>query len=49
MGLIPKEWEVSNLTNIANYQNGLAMQKFPPENDADCFKVLKIKEYGKVL
>lgn len=44
LGLIPKEWEVSNLTNIANYQNGLAMQKFPPENDADCFKVLKIKE-----
>ena len=43
-GLIPKRWEVSTLTKIANYQNGLAMQKFPPENSEDCFKVLKIKE-----
>lgn len=43
-GLIPKGWKVSNLTGIANYQNGLAMQKFPPENSEDYFKVLKIKE-----
>ena len=43
-GPIPKEWEVNNLTGIANYQNGLAMQKFPPETPEDSFKVLKIKE-----
>ena len=43
-GPIPKGWEVNNLTGIANYQNGLAMQKFPPENPEDSFKVLKIKE-----
>ena len=43
-GPIPKEWVVNNLTGIANYQNGLAMQKFPPETPEDSFKVLKIKE-----
>ena len=43
-GPIPKGWEVNNLTGIANYQNGLAMQKFPPETPEDSFKVLKIKE-----
>ena len=43
-GLIPKGWEVNNLTGIANYQNGLAMQKFPPETPENSFKVLKIKE-----
>ena len=43
-GPIPKGWKVNNLTGIANYQNGLAMQKFPPENPEDYFKVLKIKE-----
>ena len=43
-GPIPIGWKVSNLTGISNYQNGLAMQKFPPEDSADCFKVLKIKE-----
>lgn len=43
-GLIPNGWKVSNLTSIANYQNGLAMQKFPPKNSEDYFKVLKIKE-----
>ena len=43
-GPIPKGWKVSNLTGIANYQNGLAMQKFPPESSEESFKVLKIKE-----
>ena len=43
-GPIPKGWGVNNLTGIANYQNGLAMQKFPPETPEDSFKVLKIKE-----
>ncbi len=43
-GLIPKGWKVSNLTEIATYQNGLAMQKFPPENLEDSYKVLNIKE-----
>lgn len=43
-GPIPKGWKVSTLTEIANYQNGLAMQKFAPENPDDAFRVLKIRE-----
>ncbi len=32
------------MTDIADYLNGLAMQKFRPENDDDGLPVLKIKE-----
>lgn len=50
LGMIPDGWEVDCLSNIANYLNGLAMQKFRPENEKEFLKVLKIKELrqGKV-
>lgn len=47
LGMIPEEWKVGRLTEIASYMNGLAMQKFPPENNEDSLPVLKIKELGQ--
>lgn len=42
---IPKDWEVKSLFQIANYINGLACQKFRPENETDhCLPVIKIRE-----
>lgn len=46
LGEIPVGWEVSNLTNIANYKNGLAMQKFRP-TEKHWLPVLKIKELNQ--
>lgn len=39
-----ESWEVKPLDEIANYLNGLACQKYPPQNDVDKLPVLKIKE-----
>ncbi|WP_149426721.1 restriction endonuclease subunit S [Exiguobacterium acetylicum] len=47
LGLIPVGWEVKSLDEIANYQNGLAMQKFRPLGDAESLPVLKIKELNQ--
>ena len=47
LGMIPEGWKVGRLTEIASYMNGLAMQKFPPENTEDSLPVLKIKELGQ--
>ena len=47
LGMIPEGWKVGGLTEIASYMNGLAMQKFPPENKRDSLPVLKIKELGQ--
>ena len=47
LGMIPEGWKVGTLTEIASYMNGLAMQKFPPENKRDSLPVLKIKELGQ--
>ena len=47
LGLIPEGWRVGTLTEIAEYLNGLAMQKFPPLSDDDSIPVLKIKELGQ--
>ena len=41
---IPSEWTESNLLEIANYTNGLAMQKFRPKDGEVGLPVLKIKE-----
>ena len=46
LGSIPQGWKVGKLTDIAVYLNGLAMQKFPPQDIKDSFPVLKIKELG---
>ena len=47
LGRIPDGWKVGRLTEIASYMNGLAMQKYPPENNEDSLPVLKIKELGQ--
>ena len=41
---VPDGWRTGNLLNIANYLNGLAMQKFRPLEDEIGLPVLKIKE-----
>ena len=42
---IPEEWGVDSLWNIANFYNGLAMQKYRPDtNEDDYLPVIKIRE-----
>ena len=41
---IPDGWEKGNLLDVANYLNGLAMQKYRPNEDEVGLPVLKIKE-----
>lgn len=41
---IPARWRKGNLLDIANYLNGLAMQKFRPQGNEIGLPVLKIKE-----
>ena len=42
---IPEGWGVDSLWNIANFYNGLAMQKYRPDtNEDDYFPVIKIRE-----
>ena len=40
---LPEGWRVSNLTSIATYLNGLAMQKYPAKTE-EYLPVLKIRE-----
>lgn len=40
----PPEWRTGSLTDIADYLNGLAMQRFRPSEDEVGLPVLKIKE-----
>jgi type I restriction enzyme, S subunit len=44
MGWIPEGWEVRPLDKIANYQNGLALQKFRPKLGEDPLPVVKIAQ-----
>lgn len=44
LGLIPKGWQVASLDSIADYLNGLALQKFPPEGDTEFVPVIKIAQ-----
>ena len=41
---VPNGWQESSLLGIADYLNGLAMQKYRPHNDEQGLPVLKIKE-----
>ncbi|MEI3269777.1 MAG: restriction endonuclease subunit S [Candidatus Gastranaerophilaceae bacterium] len=41
---VPSNWQIGNLSGIADYLNGLAMQKFRPSEDEIGIPVLKIKE-----
>ena len=44
MGEIPEGWRVMSLDQIADFMNGLACQKYPPQNDEEGLPVLKIRE-----
>jgi type I restriction enzyme, S subunit len=46
LGLVPKGWVVRSLDSIANYLNGLALQKFPPTDDG-WLPVIKIAQLRK--
>ena len=41
------KWETASLLDIANYKNGLAMQRFRPTGDDQGLPVLKIRELGQ--
>jgi type I restriction enzyme S subunit len=44
LGEIPEGWEMRSLDSIANYLNGLALQKFPPESETAFLPVIKIAQ-----
>lgn len=46
LGEIPKGWEVKSLDEIANFLNGLALQKYPP-GDGPTLPVIKIAQLRK--
>jgi type I restriction enzyme, S subunit len=43
LGKIPKGWQVKGLDEIADFLNGLALQKYPPEGE-DSLPVIKIAQ-----
>jgi len=47
LGATPKGWIVASLDSIAEFLNGLAMQKFPVENEAEWLPVIKIAQLRK--
>lgn len=46
LGLVPSGWQARALDEVANYLNGLALQKFPPTEDA-WLPVIKIAQLRK--
>jgi len=44
LGRIPRGWEINSLDGIADYLNGLACQKYPPEDGKESLPVIKIRE-----
>ena len=47
LGEIPQGWDVKSLDEIAHYQNGLALQKFRPDDEKNFLPVLKIAQLKK--
>ncbi|EBM4357171.1 restriction endonuclease subunit S [Salmonella enterica] len=47
LGEIPAGWSIKPLDEIAVYQNGLALQKFRPEDENDFLPVVKIAQLKK--
>jgi len=41
---IPKGWKVKPIDEIADFLNGLALQKYPVKNEEECLPVIKIRE-----
>lgn len=41
---LPDGWKIEPLDEIANFLNGLALQKYPAENEEDFLPVIKIRE-----
>ncbi len=48
LGMIPKGWRVGSLDEVANYVNGLAMQKHRPKSEK-YIPVIKIKELNQEM
>ncbi|WP_078085333.1 restriction endonuclease subunit S [Microbulbifer mangrovi] len=46
-GKSPAGWQIRPLDTIAKYQNGLALQKYRPENESEFLPVLKIAQLKK--
>ncbi|RTL15220.1 MAG: restriction endonuclease subunit S [Burkholderiales bacterium] len=44
LGKVPRGWEAQSLDSVANYLNGLALQKFPPKSATDFLPVIKIAQ-----
>jgi type I restriction enzyme S subunit len=44
LGDIPEGWTTKPLDEIADFLNGLALQKYPPENENNFLPVIKIRE-----
>lgn len=44
LGELPEGWQMRSLDSIANYLNGLALQKFPPEIEDEFLPVIKIAQ-----
>ncbi|OLB14689.1 MAG: hypothetical protein AUH10_03620 [Gammaproteobacteria bacterium 13_2_20CM_66_19] len=44
LGEIPEGWEVRSLDQIARFLNGLALQKYPPTDEARSLPVIKIAQ-----
>jgi type I restriction enzyme S subunit len=47
LGEIPRGWKVKSLDEVAHFLNGLALQKFPPEDGAATLPVIKIAQLKK--
>jgi len=47
IGPVPEGWEVESITQIATFLNGLALQKYPPRNDGQDLRVIKIAQLRK--
>lgn len=44
IGAVPEGWEVKSITQVATFLNGLALQKYPPRNDGQDLRVIKIAQ-----
>lgn len=41
---LPEGWSVGKLSEVANFLNGLALQKYPPKKGCETLPVIKIRE-----